>query len=267
MSANEVALAFRPAAIPRFRIAGLLWTVVRTDFKTRYHGTIGGFVWALLKPLTMFLVLMGVFSFIFASDPVYKLNLILGLFLWDYFAEGTRTGLLSMYAKGYLLKKARFPMWIVVVTSASNALITLAILSAVVVGFLSVMRTAPSPLELALFVMYVASMVVMVTGVSLATSVLFLRYRDLNQIWEVTMQAGFFLAPVIYPLSILPERFHAYFYVWPPTPVIQFSRSVLVQHTIPTVRAHVLLLLMTFSILCLGIAVFRRYAPRAAEYL
>ena len=46
---------------------GLVWTLIRTDFKTRYHGTIGGFVWALLKPLTMFLVLLAVFSYVFCK--------------------------------------------------------------------------------------------------------------------------------------------------------------------------------------------------------
>ena len=58
---------------------------------------------------------------------------------------------------------------------------------------------------------------------------LFLRYRDLNQVWDVVLQAGFFLAPIIYPLEILPERFHFYLYLWPPTPVIEFSRAVLVR--------------------------------------
>ena len=65
---------------------------IRTDFKTRYHGTIGGFVWALLKPLTMFLVLMAVFSFVFAANAQYKLDLIIGLFLYEFFQEATRTG-------------------------------------------------------------------------------------------------------------------------------------------------------------------------------
>ena len=77
-------------------LGGLLWTLVRTDFKARYHGTPTGFAWALLKPVTMFLVLMGVFSFVFAADPNYKLNLIVGLFLWDFFAESTKVGLGSL---------------------------------------------------------------------------------------------------------------------------------------------------------------------------
>ena len=88
---------------------GFAWTLVRTDFKTRYHGTIGGFLWALLKPLAMFAVLLGVFSYIFGSQPHYSLRLILGLFLYDFFAEGTKAGLLSLRAKGYLLTRAIFP--------------------------------------------------------------------------------------------------------------------------------------------------------------
>ena len=86
--------------------AGLIWTLVRTDFKARYHGTIGGFVWALLKPLAHVRRADGVFSFLFACDPTYKLNLIVGLFLWDFFAEGTKTGLTSLHAKGFCYEGA-----------------------------------------------------------------------------------------------------------------------------------------------------------------
>jgi lipopolysaccharide transport system permease protein len=251
----------------RHHWGGLVWTLVRTDFKARYHGTIGGFLWALLKPFTMFLVLLGVFSFIFASDPVYKRNLILGLFLWDFFAEGTKTGIISMHQKGYLLTKTRFPSWIVVITSASNALITLGVFTVATIGFMALTGRAPNLTELVLYLAYVAAAILMVVGISLAGSVLFLRYRDLNQVWDVVTQAGFFIAPIIYPLNILPERFHFYLYLWPPTSIIQFSRAVLVQHEVPTLRAHVLLGIMTSAILLAGMAIYRRLAPRAVEYI
>src|SRR3954469_4141464 len=125
--------AIAEAAVPvprehvRWAHAGLVWTLIRTDFKARYHGTLGGFVWALLKPMSMFVVLMGVFSFLFAANPLYKLNLIVGLFLWDFFAEGTKNGLTSLHARGYLLTKSRVPSWILVITSISNAVITLGV--------------------------------------------------------------------------------------------------------------------------------------------
>ena len=246
--------------------AGLIWTLVRTDFKARYHGTIEGFVWALLKPLAMFVVLMSVFSFLF-PDPTYKLNLIIGLFLWDFFAEGTKTGLTALQAKGFLLTKARCPSWILVVTSISNALITLAVFVGIISAFLLATHHPPSLEAVALFLAYCGALVTVVVGFSLATSVLFLRYRDLNQVWDVVSQAGFFLAPIIFPLGIIPERYHFYFYLWPPTPIIEFSRAVLVHGTMPTRTAHAYLAVDAAVILLAGTVIFRGLAPRAAEYV
>jgi lipopolysaccharide transport system permease protein len=248
-------------------LAGLVWTLVRTDFKARYHGTLGGFVWALLKPFTMFLVLLGVFSFVFAGDPHYRVNLIVALFLWDFFAEGTKVGLTSLVAKGYLISKARFPNWIVVVTSTANAVITLAVFSVVIVLFLAASGRPPSAGQIALFVVYLAHYFLMVVGFGLAASGMFLRYRDLNQVWEVMTQAGFFVAPIIYPLDILPERFHWYLYLWPPTLFIQLSRMVLVQNQVPTLRAHLMLTAATAIALAAGAAVHRRLAARNAEFI
>ena len=135
---------------------------MRTDFKARYHGTLGGFVWALLKPMSMFVVLMGVFSFLFASNPAYKLNLIVALFLWDFFAEATKSGLTSLHARGYLLTKARVPSWILVVTSISNAVITLGVFWVVIVVFIVAAGRPPTAAALAAFAAYSAALVAMV---------------------------------------------------------------------------------------------------------
>lgn len=246
---------------------GLIWTLVRTDFKARYHGTLGGFVWALLKPMCMFVVLMGVFSFLFASNPTYKLDLIIGLFLWDFFAEGTKSGLLSLQARGYLLTKASVPPWILVVTSISNAVITLGVFSLVMTIFLASAGHMPTGPQLLAFAAYCGALTAIVIGFSLAASVLFLRYRDLNQVWDVVLQAGFFIAPIIYPLNILPERFHFYLYVWPPTPVIEFSRAALVAGHMPSVTGHVYLAFDAIVCLLAGAAIFRQLSPSAAEYV
>jgi len=254
------------AAAGRAR-AGLVWTLIRTDFKVRYYGTVGGFVWALLKPLTMFVLLMGVFSFLFASEPNYKLNLIIGLFLWDFFAESTKVGLTSLHAKGFLLSKAKCPSWILVVTSISNAVITLAVFILIILVFLAGAGRMPTVEGMLMFVVYCVSFILIVMGFSLGSSVLFLRYRDLNQVWDVISQAGFFLAPIIYPLGILPERFHFYLFIWPPTAMIEFSRDVLVRGVIPTATAHVCLAGVVGISLGIGWLVFRRLAPRAAEFL
>jgi len=267
MTLEVTSSAPRRSSLPSAARATLFWTLVRTDFKSRYQGTWGGFIWALLKPMSLFVVLMSVFSFVFASNPTYKLDLIVGLFLWDFFAEGTKTGLISLVAKGYLLTKARCPAWILVLASLANAALTLGVFSLVIVAFLGFSGRWPTPASLGLFALYCLALAAIVVGFSLATSVLFVRYRDLNQVWDVASQAGFLVAPIIYPLAVLPERFHAYLYLWPPTPIIEFSRAVLVKGTVPTLRAHLLLAIGAGAVLLVGVLVFRRLSPRAAEYL
>jgi lipopolysaccharide transport system permease protein len=247
--------------------AGLIWTLVRTDFKVRYHGTVGGFVWALLKPLAMFVMLMGVFSFLFASEPNYKLNLIIGLFLWDFFASGTVAGMGSLQSRGFLLTKARCPAWILIVCSISNALITYTLFSVIILVFLVLVGHAPGLAATLLFLVYGVAMTIVIAAFSLAASVLFLRYRDLNQIWDLALQAGFFVAPIIYPIGILPERFHIYLYLWAPTPFIQFTRSVLVDGRIPTLDAHLYLVAAVATCLLVSIFIYRRLGPGSAEYL
>lgn len=246
---------------------GLVWTLVRTDFKARYHGTASGFLWALLKPAAMFAVLVGVFSLVFPHEPTYKLDLIVGLFLWDFFSDATKIGMTSLAAKGFLLTKVRLPRWILVVTSMANALLTMAVFAAVVVVYLAATGRGPSGAALAACAAYLAALALMVVGLSLASSVLFLRYRDLNQVWDMATQAGFFIAPIVYPLGVVPERFHLLLYLWPPTPVMEFARAALVDGTLPTARAHACLALMVGGLLAGGAVVYRRYAPRAAEYL
>jgi lipopolysaccharide transport system permease protein len=245
---------------------GLAWTLVRTDFKTRFHGTFSGFVWALLKPAALFLVLMSVFSFLF-TDPTYKLQLVVGLFLWDFFAEGTKNGLASLHAKSFLFRKLRVPLWVVVVAAIANPLITLAVFGVVIVVFLAAIGQLPSAAAIGLFAFYGLSLTLIVVGFSLATSVLFLKYRDLNQVWDMVIQAGFFLAPIIYPLGIMPERYHFYFYVWPPTPIIEFSRAALVSGQAPSLVAHACLLAEVAAVLLVGAVILKKMGPRAAEYV
>jgi lipopolysaccharide transport system permease protein len=258
----------RPArAAPGVSWGGLVWTLVRTDFKARYHGTASGFLWALLKPAAMFAVLVTVFSLVFPTEPTYKLDLIVGLFLYDFFTEATKTGMTALSSKAFLLTKARLPRYILVLTSMTNALLTLVVFASVVIGYLILAGRAPGVAAVAAFCLHLASFAVIVVGISLATSVLFLRYRDLNQVWDMATQAGFFIAPIIYPLSVIPERFHLWLYLWPPTPVIEFSRAALIDGILPSARGHLSLALMAGSYLAIGTWIYRRYAPRAAEYL
>lgn len=251
----------------RSYLPGLIWTLIRTDFKTRYHGTLGSYLWALVKPVSMFVVLYMVFSVIFTMDQYYSLNLIIGLFLWDFFSDSTRTGLVSLHAKTFLLTKTRFPSWVVVLTSVSNALITVTIFSVAVCSYILLYRRHISLVEIGCFSLYIFLLLIMIIGISLAGSVLFLRYRDINQIWDLLMQVGFFFTPIIYPLDIVPHKYHFFMYAWLPTAVIQFSRSVIVKGEIPTLTAHLMLLGSATVVLLAGTVLYLRLAPRSLERL
>jgi ABC-type polysaccharide/polyol phosphate export permease len=246
---------------------GLIWTLVRTDFKVRYHRTILGFLWALARPVAMLITLLVVFGALFHSQPDFSLKLVVGLFLWEYFNEATKVGLIALHMKGYLLTKTRFPRWVLVLTSQSNPLITLAVYAVTMLVVLLVTGKALPPLHLLLFLFYVLQLLIICLGISLAGSVLFLRFRDLNQVWEVVTASGFFITPIVYPIEVLPHELHFWLYLWPPTPVIQFARSVLIEGTVPSLRAHLLLFGMSMGIFLIGATLFRTFQARAAEQL
>lgn len=215
----------------------------------------------------MFIVLYMVFSVIFSMDPNYNLNLIIGLFLWEFFGEATKTGIMSLQEKSFLLTKTNFPSWVVVLTSVSSALITVTIFSIAVCVYVSIFRRSISFLEIGVFYAYIILFLFIIIGIALAGSVLFLRYRDINQIWDLLMQAGFFITPIIYPLDIVPHKFHFYLYMWLPTAVIQFSRSVLVKGQIPSLTANAMLAGSAVAVLLVGAALYYWLVQRSLERL
>jgi ABC-type polysaccharide/polyol phosphate export permease len=257
----------RRAAAQQRDLKGLIWTLVRTDVKVHYHGSLAGFTWALLRPLSMFVALVGVMGIVFSSQPNFMLNLIVGLFIYEFFAAGTKAGLTSLWSKGYLLTKARFPIWIVVLTSSVNAIIVLLVFMTTVLIYLAVAGPFPTPLRLLLFFGYIVQMWLIILGISLALSPLYLRYRDLTHIWDAVTQAGFFVAPIIITLDMIPAHVHRYLFLWPPTPVIVHSRDVLITGVVPGAAANLYLLTMTAAILSIGLIVWRRFVPGAAEQL
>src|SRR5690606_21281841 len=87
----------------------LIWRLARTDFKLRYHGSFLGYAWALVKPLMLFAVLNFVFSHIFnlrgMGVPLYPLQLLTAILLFNFFAEGTMQGMNSLLSKNQLVTK------------------------------------------------------------------------------------------------------------------------------------------------------------------
>jgi ABC-2 type transport system permease protein len=181
----------------------LLAELVRTDFKLRYQGSVLGYAWSLLRPLMIFVILYLVFvKFlkIGTGVPHFPVYLLLGIIIWNFFSEMTSQSLSSIVGRGDLIRKIRIPRWIIVLSSSISALINLFLNLLVVVFFLFINHVdlLKSTLWLPLILLEVY---VFALGISLFLSAAFVKYRDIGYIWEVILQAGFYLTPILYPLA------------------------------------------------------------------
>ena len=198
--------SFTKAFSPKNR--ALLAELVRTDFKLRYQGSALGYAWSLLRPLMMFAILYVVFvKFlkIGGDIPHYPIYLLLGIVLWTFFADMTSQSLGSIVGRGDLIRKIKIPRWMIVFISSINAVINLA-LNLIVIGVFMVLNKAV-PMDTAwLLPLILVEIYVFALGLSLFLSAAFVKYRDINYIWEVLLQAGFYLVPILYPLSMITNE-------------------------------------------------------------
>jgi len=183
----------------------LLAELVRTDFKLRYQGSLLGYAWSLLRPLLLFLILYIVFvKFLRLGKgiPHYPVYLLLGIVLWNFFNEMTVQSLSSIVGRGDLIRKIRIPRWIIVLSSSISAVINMLLNMLVVILFLFInhvdlLRTTLW-LPLILLEVYVFAL-----GLSFFLSAAYVKYRDISYIWEVILQAGFYMTPILYPIALI----------------------------------------------------------------
>lgn len=183
----------------------MLRQLVITDFKLRYKGSALGYVWTLLRPLALFAVLYFVFVHflkIGSGLPHYAVYLLLGVLFWNYFVEVTNNGVSSIVGRGDLLRKLAFPRYTVVVSGSFSALINLSI-NLVVIAFFMIISGVPFTINLLWLIPLIAELFVFSLSAALIMSALYVRFRDINFIWEVVLQAGFYATPILYPISLV----------------------------------------------------------------
>lgn len=212
--------------------------LVRTDFKLRYQGSVLGYAWSLLRPLMIFIILYIVFvKFLkIGSDvPHFPVYLLLGIVIWNFFSEMTAQSLGSIVGRGDLIRKIRIPRWIIVLSSSISALINFFLNLLVVVFFLIInhvdlLRTTLW-LPLILLEVYIFAL-----GISLFLSAAFVKYRDIGYIWEVILQAGFYLTPILYPLARITNlTFQKLIMLNPMAQTVQDARYSVITHQSRTI--------------------------------
>jgi ABC-2 type transport system permease protein len=173
-----------------------------TEFKLRYFGSVLGYLWTLLRPLMLFGALYVVFTHVvrFGKVPHYPVVLLAGIVVFNYFAEATSGGLGSFVARENLLRKVYFPRAAVPISVSFTAAANLGLGILVVFLFAIINGVTPSA-DWLLFLGSVLAVVVLATAASVLLAVLFVRYRDVQPIWEVALQLLFWGTPIIYTIE------------------------------------------------------------------
>jgi ABC-2 type transport system permease protein len=261
------------------RFFNLTVTLARTEWKVRYFGSVLGYLWSLMRPLLFFGVLYVVFTKILKFGkgiPHYPVYLLTAIVLWSFFTETTSASVQSLLAREGLLRKMRFPRLVIPLSVALTAMFNLAMNLVAVVVFALINGVYPkwSWLEMPLLILLLA---ILAVGIGMLLSALYVRFRDIQPIWDVTVQALFYACPIIYvaaqyksvervamanPIAAILTQMHA---AWigssPGHPVGDAAREIggSVRLLIP--------LAIIFGVFVLGFWVFNREAPRIAENL
>lgn len=255
----------------------LLNELSKTDFKLRYQGSILGYLWAIIRPFLMFGTMYLVFAkFLRFGDeiPHYPVYLLVGTVLWNFFIECTNQGIQSLLIRSDLMRKIAFPKWIIVLSATTTALINLGINFVVIILFSFFSGIAPN-LGWLLVPFLILELYLLSLGLALLLGSVNIKYRDVQSIWEVLVQALFYAVPIIYPIQMVAtySNFTAHLLMLNPiAQVIQDVRSLLVTDATLTsweILPHFLLnfipLLLVSLVFIAGMLVFKRKSKYFAE--
>ena len=244
----------------------LFYELVRTDFVMRYHNSVLGFIWVLLRPFLLYLIIVTVFSFLFKShDPNYQLNLLLGLLLYNYFAESTLRGVTSLYDRSSVILKINFPRIVAVYTSVANSFISFLAGFLVFLGFWLWFKPLNSLAGAGYFFFLTLILSGLILAINFFSGIIYTKFKDFFSVWEVFLQLVFWGTPIVYPVSILPEPLPRLALLNPLAVIITQSRVALIgggAYNWPAVGS---VLLLTLFLLLIGFRFFSREIKKVAE--
>lgn len=249
---------------PIWAYRGFVLGSVKREFQSKYRNSMLGMAWTLINPLAMIVVYTLIFSQVMqaklpgiSSTFAYSIYLCAGVLTWGYFAEVV-TRCQSMFLdNANVIKKMNFPrttLPIIVVLSAS---LNFAIVLALFVGFLLLSGNFPGWVVLGILPVLLLQ-VVFATGLGMVLGVLHVFFRDVGQFFAIFLQFWFWLTPVVYPASILPEAFRPYMAINPMASVISAYQNVLVNQQWPIWRDLWLTVCVALVLCVLGAYLFKR---------
>jgi len=256
----------------------ILHVLAAMDFKLKYSGSALGYVWSVIKPLSLFTMLYIVFAKLFKLGEIsayYPLALLTGIVLYTFFADATTLAMSSIVSRETLVRKMSFPRLIIPTSTTLAAAITFCV-NIVVVGVFVAWNQIPPRLNWILIVPLLLQFYVFTLGVSLILATLFVRFRDIGQIWELATQLILYATPVIYPIGFLPPWGRTIAFLSPITQVLQDIRAIVLYPDLASNRitatdafgssaGRLIPIGITLAIFALGLVLFKRQEPWFAE--
>lgn len=258
------------------RFWNLTVTLASTDFKLRYFGSVLGYFWSLARPLMFFGVLYVVFTQVlrFGGDiPHYPVYLLTSIILWTFFVDTTNACVQCLVAREGLLRKMRFPRLVIPLSVALTALFNLGtnLVAVLVFALASGVEVRWTWLEMLPLVAFLAAFAV---GIGMLLSVLFVRFRDIQPIWEVLSQILFYGSPILYVSAQYKGLEQAAVMTNPIAAILTQMRRAFIDPYAPGlvsvtggVPQAIVPFIIIAAVFALGLWVFSREAPRIAENL
>lgn len=190
-----------------FRYHELLRNLVLRDIKVRYKRSVLGFLWMMLNPLLIMLVLTLVFSEIFKfRTENYTVYVLSGIIFWNFFSQSTAITVKSFIGNVSLIKKVAVPRSIFPFSTITSALVNFlfALIPLYLVVFLSGASLSSSPY---LILISVSLTFVFAFGLSLMLATLAVFFHDTVHIYDVLLFAWMYATPIFYPHSVVPEKY------------------------------------------------------------
>lgn len=255
----------------------LLRELIITEFKLRYQGSVLGYLWSLLRPMFLFIILYVVFVYFLKVGhdiPHWPVAMLFGIVVWNFFAEVTNIGIGAVVNRGDVIRKINFPKYVIVLASSVSALINFLISLIVIVVFMAI-----DGVDISWTILWapllIAQLFVFALGIAFFLGAVYVKFRDVNYIWEIIMQGLFYGSIVIYPATEILKQSHKAAEILmlnPVAQIIQDLRYVVISHDMPTLvsvssRPWLMLIPIGVSVgmFVLGAFYFKKKSPNFAE--
>ncbi len=252
---------------------GFILGSVQREFQSKYRNSLLGAAWTVLNPLAMIVVYTVIFAQVMrAKLPgadghfAYGIYLCAGVLTWGLFAEITGRAQNMFLEHANLIKKLSFPRLCLPVTVVANAGLNFAIVFGLFTAFLVVSGNFPGWVYLGLLPV-LAIQIAFAIGLGISLGVLNVFFRDVGQFFGIFLQFWFWLTPIIYPVTILPERLQPLMSLNPMARLAEAYQTILVSGQWPNWQTLWPVTVLALLLCALGFHLFRKHAGEMVDEL